>query len=310
MVTPRHRRQGFTLIELLVVIAIIAVLIALLLPAVQQAREAARRSACKNNMKQLGLALHNYHDSFGTFPSGWIGATPGTGAAVEGLNGFGWGTMILPYVDQAPLYNQLNANVSVAASQNLPFIKQALPVFQCPSDPQKPTWEIEAEASPGTVLAELATANFIGVFGSSPALPGGRELEDCEGFIGQCSSNGVFFHNSKVGFRDITDGSSTTLVIGERMTKPRQSDDKLNATWSGVIPGGEENFARILGLVDHPPNTAHHGVVHVDDFGSYHSGGTQFVLGDGHVVFISENIDENVYLHLSTRSNGEVVGEF
>ncbi|MCA9043929.1 MAG: DUF1559 domain-containing protein, partial [Planctomycetaceae bacterium] len=124
MFPARPRRRGFTLIELLVVIAIIAVLIALLLPAVQQAREAARRAACKNNMRQLGLGLHNYHDSHGVFPSGWIGATTGVGPDVEGMNGFGWGTMILPYVDQAPLYSQLNFSQSIIDTNNLPELRR------------------------------------------------------------------------------------------------------------------------------------------------------------------------------------------
>ncbi len=304
------RRRGFTLIELLVVIAIIAVLIALLLPAVQQAREAARRAACKNNMKQLGLALHNYHDSHNTFPAGWIGATSGVGADVEGLNGFGWGTMILPYVDQATLYNQLNFSNSIVDPVNLPQLAQGLAVFRCPSDPQPETWEIEEEASPGTVIAELATANYVAVFGSGPSQPGGLDLHDCEGLTGQCRGNGIFFHNSRIGLRDITDGSSTTIIVGERMTRPLNSNVNLFSTWSGAIPEGAEAFSRILGVVDHPPNAAHHGTIHQDDFGSYHIGGTQFVLADGHVVFISENIDENVYQHLATRSNNEVLGEF
>ena len=311
MFPARPRRRGFTLIELLVVIAIIAVLIALLLPAVQQAREAARRAACKNNMRQLGLGLHNYHDSHGVFPSGWIGATTGVGPDVEGMNGFGWGTMILPYVDQAPLYSQLNFSQSIIDTNNLPELRRGLAVFRCPSDPQPDTWEIEQEGSPGTVLAELGTANFVAVFGSGPGQPGGRDLHDCEGYVGQCTGNGIFYHNSRIGIRDILDGTSSTIIVGERMTHPfGQSNVELFSTWSGVVPGGEEAYSRILGLVDHPPNSAHHGVIHADDFGSHHVGGTQFVLADGHVRFISENIDENVYQHLSTRANGEVLGEF
>ncbi len=113
MSRPRHR--GFTLIELLVVIAIIAILIALLLPAVQQAREAARRASCKNNMRQLGLALHNYHDTANTFPPGWISVDPATRrpSAHDGLTGVGWGTMILPMIEQSNLYNRFNPNVGI-----------------------------------------------------------------------------------------------------------------------------------------------------------------------------------------------------
>ena len=303
-----HARRGFTLIELLVVIAIIAILIALLLPAVQQAREAARRSACKNNMRQLGLALHNYHDTFSAFPPGWIGATAGV-ADVEGLNGFSWGTMLLPYIEQAPLYNKLRFDRSIIDINNLMLLRQPLTVFRCPSDPQPETWEIVEEGTTSPPLAELATANYVGVFGS-PSGSGGRELEDCEGFVGQCTGNGMFFHNSRVRMRDITDGTSNTIVIGERVTRPLGATEDTFSTWSGVVPEGEEAFARTLGLVDHPPNAGNHGVIHVDDFSSHHVGGTHFVLGDGHVRFVSENIDENVYQFLSTLSGGEVIGEF
>ena len=239
------RRRGFTLIELLVVIAIIAILIALLLPAVQQAREAARRTQCKNNMKQLGLALHNYHDVHTTFPSGWIAVEPGVGPdAHDGLNGAGWGTMVLPYLDQAPLYNLFNASLAIHDPVNVPFIDNVLPAWQCPSDPKPDKWMIEEELSPGTVLAELPTANYVGVFGT-------HELHGCEdspGAIppgspmlpsGQCKSNGMLYHNSKVRMRDIADGTTNTLMVGERLTNPSEG---WYSTWPGMVAEGEEAF--------------------------------------------------------------------
>jgi prepilin-type N-terminal cleavage/methylation domain-containing protein/prepilin-type processing-associated H-X9-DG protein len=302
------RRRGFTLIELLVVIAIIAVLIALLLPAVQQAREAARRTQCKNNMKQLGLAMHNYHDTFRVFPPGWIAVDPATNAqsAHEGISGFGWGTMLLPQIDQSPLYNQLNLNLAINDPANLPHIKTILPAFVCPSDiaPEQ-TWEIEEEGSPGTVLAELATANYIAAFGT-------EELHGCENAPGtapvtaqgQCIGDGTMYHNSRIGVRDITDGTSSTIFIGERKTKPK---DGWWSTWSGMVPEGEEAFQRILGSLDHVPN---HPSSHLDDFSSYHVGGSQFLLADGHVRFVSENIDSQLYRALGTIQGGETVGEF
>lgn len=302
------RRRGFTLIELLVVIAIIAVLIALLLPAVQQAREAARRTQCKNNMKQLGLAMHNYHDTFRVFPPGWIAVDPATNAqsAHEGLSGFGWGTMLLPQIDQTPLYNQLNLNLAINDPVNQPLIKTILPAFVCPSDiAPKQTWEIEEEGSPGTVLAELATANYIAAFGT-------EELHGCENAPGtapvsaqgQCIGDGTMYHNSRIGVRDITDGTSSTIFIGERKTKPQ---DGWWSTWSGMVPEGEEAFQRILGSLDHVPN---HPSSHLDDFSSYHVGGSQFLLADGHVRFVSENIDSQLYRALGTIQGGETVGEF
>ncbi|MEX0725453.1 MAG: DUF1559 domain-containing protein [Planctomycetaceae bacterium] len=299
------RRTGFTLIELLVVIAIIAVLIALLLPAVQQAREAARRTQCRNNLKQIGLALHNYHDSHNTFPSGWIGVTAGVHTAHDGTNGAGWGTMILPYVDQANLYNLFNSSYNIEHPLNDAFRLTPLTLFRCPSDPQPDRWNIEEEGSPGTVICELPTANYVASFGT-------EEIDGCENppgtppvaANGQCLGDGAFYHDSVVRLRDLTDGSSNTLIAGERRT-----NEPLGwySTWVGRVAEGEEAFQRVTGALDHPPNDP---AAHFDDFSSVHEGGAQFVLGDGHVQFISENIDKNVYRALGTIQGGEVISEY
>ena len=298
-------RQAFTLIELLVVIAIIAILIALLLPAVQQAREAARRTQCRNNLKQLGLALHNYHDVFTRFPSGWIAVDNGIQSAHDGLNGAGWGTMILPFIEQSNLYSQFNANVAIHDALNLEFLDHTIATFRCPSDPQPERWEIEEEGSPGTVIVELPIANYIGAFGT-------EELDGCENAPGtapvaadgQCRGNGMFYHNSGTRIRDITDGTTNTYMLGERRTKVA---DGWHSTWPGMVAEGEEAFQRILGSADHVPNDP---VAHLDDFSSNHEGGAQFVLGDGSVRFISESIDKALYQSLATIQGGEVVGEF
>jgi len=296
MKTFKNTRRGFTLIELLVVIAIIAILIALLLPAVQQAREAARRSSCKNNLKQFGLAIHNYHEAHRSFPSGWIGVEPGVGSNVEFGSGWGWGTMLLPYTDQAPLYNKINFNLDINdVNQPIGIIDQFLPSTRCPSDPGENTFEIEQEGNPGNILAKLAVANYIGVFGSD-------ELDSCESVPAgsACKSTGLFYHNSNTRFRDITDGLSQTLFVGERKTKGEQG---WYSTWVGAVPEGEETFARVLGATDHVPN---HVSSHFDDFSSHHVGGAQFLFGDGRVRFISENIDLGVYRSLASISGGEV----
>ncbi len=298
-----RKKKGFTLIELLVVIAIIAILVALLLPAVQQAREAARRSSCKNNMKQIGLALHNYHDVHGAFPSGWIGVENRV-ANAEGESGFGWGTMLLPFMDQAPLYNQFDFSLPMDVAPNRPFLKSVLTTYQCPSDPKPEVFTIEDRNG---VNIELATFNYPAVFGTV-------ELHGCENApgtapvssSGQCVSDGAFYHNSKIRFRDFTDGSSSTLVVGERTTFTESNGEKFYGTWSGALPEVEEAAARTVGHAEHPPNENDHP----EDFGSAHTGGAQFVLGDGHVVFISENIDEGVFQSLATRNGGEVIGEF
>lgn len=289
-------RRGFTLIELLVVIAIIAILIALLLPAVQQAREAARRSTCKNNLKQMGLALHNYHETHSCFPSGWIGVQPGVGPNVQYGSGWGWGTMILPFMDQSPLYSKINFNLDINNGAQTPgLIDIVMPAYVCVSDPGPNTFELEEEGSPGTVLAKLARANYIGVFGS-------QELDYCETVSPgtNCRSTGLFYQNSNTRFRDITDGTSQTLFVGERRTNPTAG---WYSTWVGAVPKGEETFSRVLGATDHVPNDP---ASHFDDFSSNHTGGAQFLFGDGRVRFISENIDKNVYQSLSSFRGGEL----
>lgn len=301
MTTPTSRaRRGFTLIELLVVIAIIAILIALLLPAVQQAREAARRTQTRSNLKQIGIALHGYHEKYNTLPPGWIGVTNGR-PDVEGQNGWGWGAMLLPELDQGPLFDRLDFYQSPAAAANAIARQTTLPVFRSPSDPSNDLWDLEDEANPGTILATLPTANFVGNWGTV-------ELEDCEGLaVGTtCVSDGVFFHNSSVKIRDITDGASNTFFVGQRKTNVRISPE-WHSTWVGVIAGGEEAFARILGVADHNPNSP---ASHLEDFSSNHTGGVHFLFGDGRVRFISENIHFDTYQALATRAGGEVVGEF
>ena len=296
---PHRMRRGFTLIELLVVIAIIGILVALLLPAVQQAREAARRTQCKNNLKQLGLALHNYHDTHSMLPPAWVGVDPQLSTAyVHGLNGWGWGAKVLPQLDQAPLYSRMNFSQSVLASGNLELRGTPLAVFRCPSDSgaQRFTIRSHEDDSP---LAELATGNYIGNFGTT-------EMHACEDLPPgmSCQGNGVLFHNSSLRLGDVLDGLTQTFFVGERRTVENLG---WFSTWAGFIPEGEEAAQRILGSADHTPN---HPNNHFDDFGSNHVGGAHFLLGDGSVRFISASINQQTYLSLATRHGRDVPGEF
>jgi prepilin-type N-terminal cleavage/methylation domain-containing protein len=290
--------RGFTLIELLVVIAIIAILIALLLPAVQAAREAARRAQCKNNLKQIGLALHNYHEISRTFPPGWIGVDRSSGTHdFEGHNSFGWAMMLLPQIDQGPLYHRFDSKLSLTDPANQPLLLSVLQSFRCPSDIGPEVWEVPEEGNPSSILATVSSSNYVGNWGT-------EELDDAC-IPGQpCVSDGPFFLNSRIRFRDMKDGTSNTFMVGERR---HDKGLEWNATWTGAVPEGEESLARILGVADHTPN---HRSAHMEDFSSWHTGGIHMLVGDGHVKFISENIDESTYKALATVNSGDQVGSF
>ncbi len=334
------RRKAFTLIELLVVIAIIAVLIALLLPAVQQAREAARRTQCKNNLKQLGLALHNYHDTANTFPPGWIGKSSGN------YSGFGWNSMLLPYVDQGPLYNILSqggipnmlTGLAANSTTTVKTTDSTLGALRCPSDPGAPTGTI---AAPGTV--QFGRSNYPAVCGFDPTqlnvmvnwpspatqtLPPSSSQRMGSYWVDQVTQpwGGCFGENTRKGIRDISDGSSNCLVVGERYTPQESSGSVPNTTmgdcfWAGVPLGASPTSgswlqALVVGecttKVNFGNSTAAGGAPRIDTagFGSMHTGGCHFLMGDGAVKFISENVDMNTYRALSRISDGNITGDF
>jgi prepilin-type N-terminal cleavage/methylation domain-containing protein len=280
------RRPAFTLVELLVVIAIIGVLVALLLPAVQAAREAARASQCKNSLKQLGLALHGYHDVMNQLPAGWIGNGP------EGPPGWGWPTALLPYFEQKNLADSgIRFNLPIDNAQNRSARETVLPLLLCPSDGHAKQFTIGADDAPGanidggTPLFKIARSNYVGMFGT-------LEAEDAPS-----DGDGVFFHNSRVRFAEITDGLSNTLLVGERNAAFGGS------LWAGVVDGAAEAIVRIVGVADHTPN---HPSLHFDDFSSYHPSGVHFLVGDGSVQRLNDSIDVAVYQALATRGGGEI----
>ena len=294
----RPRRRAFTLVELLVVIAVIAVLIALILPAVQKARESARRTQCKNNVKQIVLALHNYHTSHDMFPSGWIGVENEFPLATA-PTGWGWAAMLLPELDNGPLFDKINFFESIEHSSNQFARENALHVFRCGSDSSFDKWEIKEKANPTTILATLGTANYIGSFGT-------RDLAECETSpLGErCHSDGMFYHNSTTQFKSIRDGHSTTIMIGERKSDIQKA---LYSTWVGAVPGGEDTFARVVGVSDHTPNG---DAGHFEDYSSNHDAGTHFGMADGSVQFISDSINLKLFRGLATRSGSEFISGF
>ena len=278
MTTVTKRRIGFTLIELLVVIAIIAILIALLVPAVQKVREAAARTQCRNNLKQIGLAIHGYHDRMKAFPPGYASAVDAGGN--ETGPGWGWAAHLLDDVEQGPLKQQLKFNLNVSDPANATPRTQRLSVFLCPADEDLGTF-----THPDDAATPLAFASYVGVFGSN-------EIEDGPG-----AGNGVFFRNSKLRFGDVADGTSNTLFVGER------SSALFKSTWAGVLPV-DEGQALVLGSCDHPPNDP---AAHAEDFWSRHTSGVNFLFGDGSVRNVSNSVPPAVYQALATRSGAEPV---
>lgn len=281
----RRTFRGFSLIELLVVIAIIGILIALLLPAVQSARESARRSQCSSRLAQAALAVQNYANAHLTVQPGWIGVT-NRQADPNGSNGLGWAAMLLPFLDQKPLFDSCNINLDVNAPANQSFREMTLPIYICPSDTHDLTFEA------GNV--RLASANYAGVLGSSPCRSRGG---------GQCYGDGMFFHNSRKRFEDIKDGASSTLLIGERATVP----SSIHTTWVGALPGVSGTNEYVTGVASGPPENP---ASSQSAFSSNHPSGAQFAFCDGHVALISSQVQAATVQALATINANDHVGEF
>ncbi len=292
-----NRYRGFTLVELLVVIAIIGVLVGLLLPAVQAAREAARRMQCSNNLKQIGLSMHNYADAHRKFPPGWLFFSPtmsGRGDRPNRLPGWGWQTMILPYIEQGNIFNQINFDgTGMSEAPNNQIVNQTFALQHCPSsgDP------LHIILGPNTLPIQLgiAASNYLGVAGSFVASayynqPEGRK-------------NGMMIEDRSMTFGDISDGTSNTLLVGEVSMSGNGrnwgADGFLwDPKWYGSIQtrGGltradaPESVVRAGEFRMNPPSVVSANVKR-NSFKSRHTGGAQFALADGSVHFVSESID-------------------
>lgn len=302
-------RRGFTLIELLVVIAIIAVLIALLLPAVQQAREAARRTQCKNILKQWGLALHNYHDTVTRFPYGSMGLA---NSAAAPANNMSFHVLLLPYIDQAPLYNQFVFIENYGSTTNVDLNRQSTPLHFCPS--------ARLDDRNSNVTTHV-TIHYYGVAGAKGDLPAplsgtyrGEYPTSPTATFGGIATNGMLTRNAAKRVADCTDGLSNTLLMGEISS---EKDPALTTSWRPWVQGtnndtvsaatySHKNVAKQISkysgysgtstTIDHFNNVA---------FCSPHTGGAHFLLGDGSVRFLSENIDFATYLAAASASDGE-----
>ncbi len=295
--------RAFTLIEVLVVVAIIGVLLALLLPAVQAAREAARRAQCVNNLKQIGLALHNYEISHLTLPPGYVSSFDATGTDLG--PGWGWAAMMLPNYESTTTFSSINFSLNVEVPANLTSRLVIVSSFLCPSDRVEPSWPAVSRdlltGVPTQVICSVAPSNYVGMNGTSEPGPDGE---------------GVLFRNSQVAFRDITDGLSQTIAVGER------SHLLGVATWTGAVTGAllYDDDGDSIGATDletGPGMVLGHTGEGVgpgsnrsepNQFYSLHGGrGVNFLFVDGHVSYLKSTMNYTTYLALSTRSGGEII---
>lgn len=285
-----QRRSAFTLIELLLVVAIIAILVALLLPAVQQAREAARRTQCKNNLGQLGIAMHNYNATFSCLPPGCVNLTGPIQNTEEGYH-FSWAVQLLPMAEQRNLFEGIDFDSSVYAASNMSLRLTAIPMFVCPSD-ATPSW------GAGNSIARSSYA----------ACTGGADVPVDD------RNTGLFFRNSSVAWHHIRDGASNTFLAGERRLSDIGGDDLGFASGTS---GSLRNTGVPINIYTDDVNALPVKLPNTPDpllatrgYSSQHTGGAQFVLADGSVRFVSENIDVNTYTYLGDREDGFAISEF
>lgn len=322
MIRPESRRsrEGFTLIELLVVIAIIAILIGLLLPAVQKVRDAAARIQCANNLKQLGLAYHNYHDTRNQFPPSYIFAAASNPV---GFNAHGWGTPLLPYVEQDNLFRNYNLNLPFFLPPNNQIIQQPLSVMQCPASPPNRLYTFDGGFAvgipPGQMVYQASASDYAptsGIMGSLWSILGGTP---------DSARGGALEPNKGTPILTIRDGSSNTILLAEFAGKTDlyvlgrlvSQNTQQGGGWGDPF-SGENWISGSDGSGTISPGSCLVNCTNSQPIGStgrglysFHSGGVNVVLCDGSVRFLSQGANPLVVAYLVTRSNGDIVpGDF
>lgn len=314
-------RRGFSLVELLVVIAIVGMLVALLLPAVMAARESARRTQCTNNLKQMGVACQQYHDATRSFPPGYCAAGAYIDGATDMSPGWGWQAFLLPYIEQRPVYESINFCLGIEYPANAKAVQTAIPLYVCPSDSLPPSPYAVPDAS-GKPAALAASSSYAACIGSDDS--------DVAGAIG----SGIFYRNSGTRLAEILDGTSVTILIGEKAWA-NQYTVWAGAINRGVVERGKDNRCQpvVPGVYYPAPalvlSHAHlnnadfdgDGSAGMDDFSSMHVAGSNFVFADGSVHFIQSisadglsgayTSEDVIFQRLGTRAGGEAIpGDF
>jgi prepilin-type N-terminal cleavage/methylation domain-containing protein/prepilin-type processing-associated H-X9-DG protein len=304
------RRRAFTLIELLVVIAIIAVLIALLLPAVQQAREAARRVQCKNNLKQIGLAVHNYESTHGRLPAAGEGTNYSTSPPSTWFGLHSLFSQILPFVDQATTYQQFDFGLAYnASSQNIAAAKQGIPMFVCPSE----AWRSSTTDKTGFGTTDYAASFYV-------------DIDPATGLRNPWSRVDGTITRDWTRFSFVTDGLSNTIIVVEDSGRDERVhpgnvyvdpiDGQPRRTWRWAEPDASAiGISKTINNNKYPsggppacPWTVNNCGVFEEIF-SFHVGGAHVLMGDGSVRYLSENLDFRMLRALVTPNGGEVIGE-
>jgi prepilin-type N-terminal cleavage/methylation domain-containing protein/prepilin-type processing-associated H-X9-DG protein len=295
------KQSAFTLVELLVAITIIGLLIALLVPALQAARNSARRAQCANNLKGIGLALQSFHAAKGSFPSGYVSGVDPSGN--ETGPGWGWLSLSLTYMDQSPLAGMIDFRQPIESSANDVARTRLIANLLCPANEiSKPTWPTEVRDSTGepvSLICRVAFCAYVGMYGSTDTTPLG---------------DGIFFRNSRIRVRDVTDGTSRTIAAGERAYVLG------DGTWVGAVSGASmfpDDYSAKIAVEHLKPASAmvlgHVGLGNgpnspsseLNQFYGLHGNGVNFVFADGHVVFLASTIDYPLYQSMATRAGGE-----